>query len=233
MRDIYEGRTGEESGGSGGGGGGGRQKSDVGEGVTDVAGDAAGQHVNESTQHGNQEQILESGDFLADIEEQGHESHGAQQDNGYDAVTYEQHGDIEEHHQADEYAAQQEDFANADFEVGEDGEQFQTAYELFDEQDTEHGPRQDGAKNEVEVEVEVTDSTLVAATTSEQQQQHQHDPNEDFIDFDFDETAVDDTTTTAKPEGSRTPTTKRSYEDLAGDDEIDFDSPEPKKQRAS
>lgn len=156
--------------------------------------------------------------------EQGQAEH--QEDLG-PAATHQVEVDGHQYGQADESVAPQEDPNHLEFQDGEDDDQFQTAYDLFDgAENDEHGPEHSTAGNNA-------DAMYIAAAANGDQ----HDDAEDFIDFDLDEETalVDDKA--QKPDavapGSRTPLAKRSFEDLAGDDEIDFDSPEPKKARAS
>lgn len=105
-------------------------------------------------------------------------------------------------------------------------------------QQQEDPPHPTNLPAEVEDLFETASDDTVATTTNGKQQDPQpqpqtnttpHDPNEDFIDFGDD----DDVVPTPAPAVS-TPKAKRSYEDLiGGEDEIDFESPEPKKSKVS
>lgn len=190
--------------------------------------DAAAQGQNhqqhDSTNAEDTADVLGTEDYIGNFEEQDYEAgnldHGADPTNLDSAYA-------EEFDQANETAAQPEDLSHLEGQQGED-DPFQTAYELFDEADQEHGQQAPAP------DATTDDTTLVASTNTGEQQ---HGDTDDFIDFELDE---ETTAEAAKAQhantadaGSHTPFAKRSFEDLAGDGEIDFDSPEPKKARAS
>lgn len=195
--------------------------------LTHVAEEQARQLTTEPEDQESAAQHLDDEDYLGDFDEtyQTGENEGVHGEQPNDGSDPQDEAREQEYNESDDNAAQLENFKHADDPPAEDDDRFQTAYELFDEADADgHGPQPDApgqAGDQVKPSTPPGDHAKVE--------------DDDFIDFGDDEELVP--TKASKPQtsatSSRTPLAKRSYEDLAGDDEIDFDSPEPKKARAS
>lgn len=181
-------------------------------------------------------QHLGSEDFLNDLGEHDYEGQDQLGEQGAEESYepgdgYENYDEEESYDRADTYGEQQYEEDHPDYQPGDEDEQFHTAQQDFFQGDfREHGPEHDVH----EEEEEGLDDTVNTVVHHEVVEEYQEDFEDDlgFDDDNFEQQEGD--TEAIRPVASGSPLgNKRSFDDLADEDDLEIDERDVKKSRAS